>query len=285
MATKKNTGKSAGPKSGKKSRQAQEQARAREQEKQAEAARKSRQMGNVFLYSLLSLVGVFCLYALIRTLFLPANSLPELRENYLFISLISIPYLIAAVAVILRKVRRKRRIEASDRVRRAENLLFLVVLLAAFAMFGIQMASGRTELADHTVLVTVDEALAESGLPVESEEAIGFRTALEALSAQRKITCGSVEVTLNYHQAGSWILNRFRQQAAALYAELDEAQTQRDGVAVSLRPAEADPSGKTAVICAHTGRALLILELKGPAEQVNQLRPLLLEAAGKALGG
>ena len=98
-------------------KQAREQA-AREQsalEKRRENAQKNRRMGNAFLYAVLSLVGVFCLYTLFRLLFFRTASVSELRDDLLFVSLVSVPYLLAAAAVLIRVLNRKRRESWSDR--------------------------------------------------------------------------------------------------------------------------------------------------------------------------
>ena len=100
-----------------------------------------------------------------------------------------------------------------------------------------------------------------------------------------RVVCGSVTVTLNYHEGGRMILNRVPAQVRVNYAGLTEAETEIGGAAVSLWPADADQSVAAAAVCARTGRAVMILELEGPEEQVKLLRPLLEQAAGRTLGG
>lgn len=280
MAKKKNSSKT-GP--GARSRR--EQAAAREQEKQAENAAKSRRMGNAFLYAFLSLIAVFCLYTLIRVFCFPAKSVSELRSNFLFISLFALPYLIMTVAVLIRVLRKKARESASAGIRRAENLLFFVVLIGSFALFSIQMTAGSNRGAEHKTVTALEDAMTRSGYTLSEGEESNIRSALEPLSLEYRTSCGSVAVIVNYHEGSGLILNRFLDQVRENYGELGEAQTEVRGLPAFLWPAEADQAAAASAICVQTDHALLILELKGPADQVQQLRPLLQEAAGKALAG
>lgn len=269
-------------------RQAEERARAKEreeQEKRAENARKSRQMGNVFLYAILSLVAVFCLYTLIRTLFFSADSVTELRSNLLFISLVAIPYLIGTVAVVTRKLNKKRRADYSDRGRRLSGLFFVLIMMIACVMFGFQMLRGRTEAAKDPAYTRTLEALESSGMTVSKpEEVYGFNSLLEH-SLETDLTCGQTKVLLNYHtEATSWVAKRFYAQTARDYADCPMRETQ-EGLSHPVfvwGPVEADGSARAAVV-ALVGSQIRVLELTGPAEELEILIPALIQSTADML--
>ena len=263
----------------------QAQALAREEARREENARKSRQMGFVFLYAFLAVIAVFCLYTLIRTLFFPAASVTGLRSDYLFVSLFSIPYLILAAAILFRRLRSKARAEAPAGVRMAENLLFPIAVIAAFLLFGGQLTRGSMDVTRHRACTTFASALEESGLSVtETEKATGFHTLLETASIGGKVLCGSSTVILNYHEGGSLVRGGFLRQVRSDYADFREARMEVNGVTIHTWPENPDDPGTICAVCAVTDRAVLILELVGPAEQTEVLLPLLQTAAAEAFG-
>ena len=283
MAKRKNT-RSGG--SRKPSGKAQTRIRTAEDEKRAENARKSRRMGSVFLYAFLSVVGVFCLYTLISLLLFPASSVPALRSNYLFVSLVSVPYLIGAGAVILHIFAKKRLEQAAAGSRRAESLAFFVVLFSALLMFGMQFARGKTDLSSSRVCTAVGSALERSGSEVqELDEAYGYRTVLETMSLERRYLCGDTSLVMNCHTGGGSLIERFRKQARRDYSDFQELDWEQDGLEFSLWPEDPEDPGTIAALCVKSDRTVLILELVGPGEQVKALLPLLQEAAAEALAG
>ncbi len=256
----------------KKEREAAARREQEEQQRRAENAQKSARMGSAFLYGFLALITVFFLYLLIRTLFFPSASVTELRSNLLFLSLAGIPYLVAAAAVVIRRLNRKRRIEYSDRGRRLATALYLIVLLGCFAVFGIQMGSGRQDGADSPVYTAVREALGQSGLTVtEPEEVPAFRSMLE-YSLETELGCGQSKLLLNYHSAGTGMIPaRFLVQAAHDYR--DCPLTEEDGLRI-WGPKETDGSARAA-LALRQGRQVWVLELQGPRAELEQLIPLL----------
>ena len=166
----------------KKERAAAEAAAAREAERKAQNAQKNRQMGMVFLYAVLSLIALFCFYTLLKALFFPAASVSELRDNLLFLSTVSIPYLIGAAAVIVHAVVKRRSRGTSDRAGRSHRILFLLVLAAAVLMFSSQLLGGKTDVSEHPALKNTVAALAQSeagiGFQPDASSA-GFRSMLE----------------------------------------------------------------------------------------------------------
>ena len=63
-----------------------------QQEARMEKREKSRRMSTAFLLGVLGLIGLFCLYTLLRTLLIRrAASLEDLRANLLFVSVVAIP--------------------------------------------------------------------------------------------------------------------------------------------------------------------------------------------------
>ena len=292
MAKKKNGSKRSG-KSAPKTRNPQPQARTSERD--LERAQKSRRMGYAFLYALLTIVGLFCVYTLISTLFFPAKSVTDLRGNYLFISIIAIPYLLLGVAILVRKLRKKKREDASTQVRRAENLLFVVAIIGAFVMLGTQMLTGRTDVSKHKACTSVIKALQADGRTVAPEEeetaeaqaegeekepeVIGFHSMLETMSIEQVLVCGKTRITLNYHE-GDGIAGRFYRQAARDYAGQSSESSAENGVEMTVWPAG---GGSRAALAAKKDSAVWILELEGPAEELTALLPLLQKAAPSAL--
>ena len=242
------------------------------QERRAEAARKNARMGNFFLYAVLSVVTVFCLYLLIRTLFFPASSLAELRSNLLFLSVAGLPFLLAAAAVILHKANRKNRSGYSARGQRAANLLYGAALLAALCLFGFQLLSGRTDGRSSAAYTATLEALERSGLPVtEPEQAPAFRALLE-YSMQSELVCGDTLLVLSEHRDRSgWAAKRFDAQANLDYASFAFAED--NGLRI-WGPMEQDGVARAALM-EHQGGDIRIWELYGPAEELKLLLPLL----------
>ena len=263
----------------------QAEAEAKREAERIENARKSRMMGNVFLYAFLAIIAVFCLYTLIKTLFFPAASISEMRTNYLFISLVAIPYLIATAAVVVRKLRKKQRTEASSNIRRAENLVFLVVLLTAALMFGLQMLTGRQDSSGHPAYTAVCEALESTGQEVrQAEEVPGFRSMLETLSLQTELHCGQTGVVFHYHNCGAGIAGRFRSQTARDYAAGQPVTEEGESFSSSVWPLLPDRELARTAVCVQRGGTILILELHGPEAEVEALLPVLKEAAEKIQG-
>ena len=254
-------------------RQAEEKARAREAEEAAESFRKSRQLSNVFLYSLLSLVAVFSLYVTVRTLLFPAASLKELRDNYLFLSLVALPYLLLTAAVVSRKLRARKRAEASDQQRRGETGLFLVVLLSCLLLFTTQIFTGRRDASGLAPYKTVVTSLREAGVNVkEPEEVPGFRSLLE-FSQMTELDCDGTELVFHFHSGKLGIARRFFDQTALDYKDLPVSE--QGGVSV-WGPAEAE-GGARAVLAVNRNDWTLVLELKGPMDDVENLVALLAE--------
>ena len=255
-------------------KQAREQA-AREQsalEKRRENAKKNRRMGNAFLYAVLSLVGVFCLYTLFRLLFFRTASVSELRDDLLFVSLVSVPYLLAAAAVLIRVLNRKRRESWSDRGKRLAALAFGLVLLAALLLFGWQLLEGKRPAADEPAYAGTVSALKAGSLPLTEPEApFGVRSLLE-YSLQADLRCGETSLRLNYHADGSGlIVKRFRQQLAQDYADCPLSHTED---AELWGPAGSDGSARAALAFVRSD-SIRILELSGPREELELLLSLL----------
>lgn len=253
-------------------RAAQEQAK---QEKRAETNRKNRQAGQLFLWSVLSLVGAFCLYTLIRGLFFQAASVSELRSNLLFVSVVAIPYLLAAAAVILRALTKKKREAVGSQVRRTHNLIFLAALLAAFLLFGGQFLRGKRDASNLAAYSRTAAALEQSGLSFSRpEQPEAFRSLLE-LDLETDLLCGKTVVRLNSH-AGStgWTAQRFLGQVALDYADYPSESAGEDPAVTVWGPVEQNGSARAA-LAARIGNEVRILELFGPPEEVETLVPLL----------
>ena len=254
-------------------KQAKEQA-AREQaalEKRSENRLKSRRLGNAFLYAVLAFVGLFCVYTLVRLLF-RTGSVSELRDDLLFVSLVSIPYLLGMGAVLIRVLNRKRRENWSERARRMSGFIFVLVLMAAFFLFGWQFLRSKTDAAALPAYTRTVETLRQSGLPVtEPEEPYGVNTLLE-YSLQTDLRCGSTSLRLNYH-ADSFgrIARRFLDQTAQDYADCPVSER---GAARIWGPAGTNGTARAAVVLL-SGSEVRVFELSGPEDELALLLPLL----------
>lgn len=250
-------------------RAAQEQSK---QEKRRENAEKSRRMSSAFLLIVVSLIGLFCLYTLLRTLLLPPGSLSELHDSLLFVSLVAIPYLLAAAALLIRRLNAKRREAWSERTRRFSAALLVAVLAAAFALFGFQMLQGPQDASKLPAYVQTVEALEQSGLPLTlPEQPQGMRTVLE-YSLEEKLTCGSTALTLHYHADNTHrISNLFRAQVELDYADYPLTEA----VAATIwGPVETEGTARAAVSF-EKEEGVRIVELCGPREELETLLPLL----------
>ena len=247
-----------------------------ELEKRSSNREKSRRMGSVFLYGVLGLIALFCLYTLLRTLLVRrAASLEELRGNLLFVSLAAIPCLLAAGAILVHRLLKNRRANYGDRARRMSNALFVLVLAAAFVLFGIQLRGGRSDSSRNPRYTRTLEALEQSGLSfAPPEKAAAVRTLLES-SQQTDLICGSTVIRFNLHEGAGWIASRFLDQAAWDYEALPKTEP---GEGLQLwGPAEADGEARAA-LAARSGDTVCVLELFGPMAELETLLPLLTAA-------
>ncbi|MBR6377527.1 MAG: hypothetical protein IKS05_07170 [Oscillospiraceae bacterium] len=257
-------------------RQAEEKALAREAEKAAENARKTGKLSRAYLYTLLALVAVFSLYVTVRTLLFPAASLAELRDNYLFLSLVAIPYLLLTAAVVIRRLRAKKRAQASDKLRQGELGLFLVVLLSCLLLFTTQIFTGRRDASGIAPYQNTVKALREAGVSVqEPEEVPGFQSLLE-YSLMSTLECDSTALTLHYHSDSLGFARRFFKQAALDYKDLPVTE---QGEIRIWGPAEAEGSATAALAVCREGQSL-VLELKGPMAELEKLIPILAACLG-----
>lgn len=249
-----------------------EQARLAER---VEKREKSRRMSSVFLWSVASAMGLFCLYTALRVLCFPkAASLEELRGNLLFFSVAALPYLLGFGAVLVHRLLKKRRESWSDRTRRLGTGLMVLILVLSFALFGVQLRGSRRDASGDPACVSTLAALRESGLPVSvPAEIYGARTLLES-ALVTELRCGECAVRLNSHSGSGWIAARFLSQAAADYAE---CQRTEDGAVTRWGPGEADGTARAALAKAE-GNAVTILELVGPQAELDTLLPLLAAA-------
>ena len=254
-------------------RAAQEQAAL---EKRRNNREKSRNLGNAFLFAVLALIGLFSLYTLIRLLFFRASSVSELRDDLLFVSLVSIPYLLGMGAVLVRRLNRKRREGWSDRGRRLSGFVFALVLLAAFVLFGWQFLKGRTDASARPAYTQTVAALERSGLSVTlPEEPYGVNTLLE-YSLQTDLRCGETAVRLNCHADSlGWTAKGFRKQLARDYASC--TRTERGGAEL-WGPEETNGTARAAVAI-RSEREIRIVELSGPLSELETLLPLLAASA------
>lgn len=256
-------------------REFEAKARAREEKQQqerAEIAQKNARLGSIFLYGILSVVAVFCLYTLIRTLLGSAASVSELRDNWLFVSLVSIPYLILTAAVVIRKLRKKRREEADKRSRRVALFLFLLIVAIAAGTFFFQLYRGRTDASRNSVYTQTVAALEQTGETVTGpEEVPAFRSLLE-YSLEAELRCGQTQVLLNYHAGSSFIAGQFVRQVLKDYADFTVQTTVwEDGTSV-LRINPASGSGSMrGLLSLHSGDSVKIWELTGPEAEVNAI--------------
>ena len=242
-------------------------------EKRMENREKSRRMGSAFLYGVVTLIVLFCLYTLLRTLFVRrASSLETLRGELLFVSLAAIPMALGLGAVLVHRLLKNRREKFSDRGRRLSNLLFLLVLIGAFVLFGVQLRGSRADGSAHPAYTQTLRALEQSGLETEAPDSVDrIRTLLED-SVQADLTCGGTAVRVNYH-AGRLpgLADRFLDQTAWDYEDFPRTET---GGATLWGPKEGSNTARAA-LCLQNGNAVTIWELNGPAEEVETLLPLL----------
>lgn len=259
-------------------RKAEEAARGEQekQERRAEAMRKNSALSKAYLYTIFIIFAVMSLYLLIRVLFFPVSSIQILRASLLLICVAVIPYLVVAAAVLVRRLNKKRRASYSERMRRLSGALFLLVILTGVFLYAGQLFFGRTDARGGEFYTRTVAALRESGLPVtEPEEAVGYRTLLE-YTHQCELLCGQTKLVLNEHSSPyGWVAKRFDAQAARDYAAFPHTA---DNDLQIWGPAEDGAAARAAVV-ARTGGSIRIWELTGPAEELDQLIPLL-----KALG-
>jgi flagellar basal body-associated protein FliL len=253
-------------------READARAKAQEEKKEqerAENARKSAQLGSIFLYAILCIIAVFCVYTLIRTLLSSASSVSELRDNWLFVSLVTIPYLILTAALVIRKLRKKRREEADKRSRRLALFIFLLIVVASAGMFFVQLYRGRTDASRNAVYAGTIAALQQDGRTVtEPEEVYAFRSLLE-YSLETELTCGETAVALNYHAGSGLIAGQFVEQVRQDYAAFSvQEETRYEGKTV-LRVTPVSGSEKPkAALCVREGSSVTVWELTGPESEL-----------------
>ena len=247
-------------------------------DKRIESREKSRRMSSAFLYGVLALIAVFCLYTLLQTLLTThAASLEKLRGDILFVSLAGIPLLLFCGAVLIHRLMKKRRDQRSDRGRRVSNLLFVLILLAAFVLFGVQLRGSQSEGSAHPAYTQTLSALERSGLEVTVPSSVDrIRTLLED-SVQADLRCGQTAVRLNYHTDSlGWIAGRFQSQAAWDYEGYPLTETG----GASLWGPKASGSSARAALCLREGNGVTIWELTGPEAELEALLPLLSAAFG-----
>lgn len=255
-------------------KQAQERAAQEQtvQDRRARNTEKNRHMSSAFLFAVLSLIGLFCLYTLLHTLFFPASSVSELRDQFLFVSLVAIPYLLAAVAVVVHRLLKTRRESWSARGRRLSSLLYLAVLVTAFVLFGWQFLQGKRDASAISAYTQTVSALEQSGQTVTGPEQVeGMQTLLE-YAFQADMTCGSTEVRLHSHTDRSgWVTARFQAQASRDYADFPHTQTEQ---ATVWGPVETEGAARAAVAYS-VGDEIRVIELVGPLAELEELVPLL----------
>ena len=268
-------------------RKQEQRAEAKEQARRAEAVRKNRQMSKLFLFVLFGMVGAVCLIYTVKTFFFPASELKAMRNDYLLTSVFAIPYLIATVAVVLRKLLKKRVERFSDAGKRGCTVLFVAACLGAALLFGAQAMTGRTEVEDHKACAALTEALNASGQAVTlpEQKAAGFVSALEKMSLiTDRIGCGSSFVRLHYHEGGMGIPGRFVTQTGKDYAFLQSVREEIGDVAVT-RFIPMDLGGLSfAALALQNADASVVYELSGPMDELKALLPLLEQAGLRTLG-
>lgn len=253
------------------------QARAAEEqaqlEKRVENREKSLRMGTAFLYGVVSLLVLFCLYTLLRMLLIRREaSLETLRGNLLFASLAAIPIVLGLGAVLVHRLLKGRREKYSDRGRRLSNLLFFLVLLAAFALFGIQLRGARSDASAHPAYAETLAALEQSGQSVTASAAPDLVKTLLEDSLAADLSCGKTAVRVNYH-AGRFpgIAARFLDQTAWDYEECPQTEA---GAWTVWNPAGSEEASRAAAAF-RTGNEIRILELHGPKAELEALLALL----------
>lgn len=245
-------------------------------EKRLANREKSRRMGTTFLLGFLALVGLFCLYTLIRTLcFRRAASLEELRANLLFVSAVSIPYLLGFGAYLLHRLLKNRRENWSERSKRLGTFLVVLAVAVAFVLFGIQFRNSRRDASAHPAYTETLDALKQSGLAVREPESVnGVKTLLEE-AVFTELRCGDTRLRLNWHAGSSgWIAGRFWDQAAWDY---EKHPLREAGELRIWEPLEPDGSARAALALRRDG-AIRVIELSGPKSDLETLLPLLAAA-------
>ncbi len=242
-------------------------------EKRIENREKSFRMGSAFLYGVIALIVLFCLYTLLRTLFVRrAASLEELRGNLLFVSLAAIPVLLGLGAILVRRLLKNRRERFSDRGKRLSNLLFFLVLIGAFVLFGIQLRGGRTDASAHPAYADAVSALERSGQTVSAPEAPDLVKTLLEDSMEAELSCGGTAVRVHYHaDRFPGVAARFLDQAAADYGDCPLTET---GTAKIWGPAGTEEAARAAVAFPARNE-IRIIELTGPRAELDALIPLL----------
>ena len=258
----------------KQKKQAEAQAQA-EQEKRQENARKNAQLGNAFLFTFMAIVAIFCAYKLIQTLFFRSATVSDLRDDLLFLSLISIPYLILCAAFLVRKLRRKQRAEASAKVRLASGLIYFLVLVGAVALCLVQLFSGRVDASgteDYQRLVAASQ---EAGLPVtQPQEVAAFKSLLE-YSMETELVCGETKVLVNLHSGSGLVASLFDAQVRQDYSAFSAEGREEGGAAVTVWAPAAGSESPRAALCVRQGSRIVIVELAGPEAELNALLPAL----------
>ena len=249
-----------------------------QREKSVRNREKSRRMGSAFLLGVSGLIGLFCLYTLLRTLLVRrAASVEELHNDLLFVSIVSIPFLLGSGAVLVHRLLKKQREGWSDRIRRLSSLFFVLALVVAFVLFGVQLRGGRTEASRLPAYENARSALAQSGLELTEPEDVSAVKALLDLSFRTELHCGKSTLRLTVHADSSgWIVKRFWDQAVWDYRDFPIAER---GAAVLWGPVEENGSTRAA-LAVRQGNEVRIYELSGPAEELNELLPLLAASEG-----
>lgn len=251
-----------------------------QQEERLAKREKSRRMSSAFLLGVLALIGLFCLYTLLRTLLVRrAASLEDLRADLLFVSVAAIPFLLGLGAALAHRLLRKRREQYSDRGRRLSNLFFILVLLAAFVLFGVQLRGARADASTHPAYTATLAALKQSGQSVTAPESVEMSRTLLENSLSVNLICGNTVVRVNDHaDRFPGVAARFLDQAAADYADFPRTEEPARGLTV-WGPAGSGGSARAAVAL-RSGAEIRIVELLGPRAELDALLPLLTASAG-----
>ena len=244
-----------------------------QQEARMEKREKSRRMSTAFLLGVLGLIGLFCLYTLLRTLLIRrAASLEDLRANLLFVSVVSIPYLLGFGAYLAHRLLKKQRESWSDRAKRLGSFLLVLAFAAAFLLFALQFRGSRSDASGQAPYANTLAALKQSGLELQEPERVdGLKTLLEQ-SVCTELRCGRSSLRLNWHSdSAGGIAGRFLDQAAWDYADYPLTETE---TAKLWGPAGTEEAARAALAGSRDGR-VLILELAGPRAELETLLPLL----------
>ena len=276
MAKNKNT---AAPKRTKQQARQAEAQREEQRRKDAENAQKTARLSNAFLYTIMTVVGIFCLYVVIHTLLFRAKSISTLRSDLLFVSLVAIPYLILAVAFLIRKLRAKKRAEASKKVRLFGTLLYVAVMAGAVLLCTSQLFTGRVDASGVAAYTDTVAAAEGTGLSVrQPEEVFGFKALLE-YSLEAELTVGETRLKLNYH-TGGLAADLFKAQVWEDYSAFSATQTEGSlGAGVTICDPVAGSEKPQAALCIRKGSKILIYELTGPEDELPLLIPALTAVA------